>query len=223
MFNLEIIELTNSYKNSQSDYDKANLKTSLINLISQNKEQYDNFIEKYSNQIDEQTNTLLTELETQIKNRENTEQTTQNQEQNNQNQNTTNTNPQENNIKKISNYFQQWNENYSNNSNQPNENCNQIVQEIINTYAQNQYNIIEKILEIENGDNYEKFKWHIKNNLRIYFISQVQNYLTKQESKDEEEKLNFLEQYKKKRMINKLLDDIENYKFDRNYMNEVLK
>jgi len=207
MFDLEIIELINEYKKLNSDYEKTKLKNTFTNLIKENPDKFNNFLEKYSAQVDDNIKTLFSQLENEIKN----------------NINTTNNNkeePQENDdVIIIKNYFTSWLNNYTDNNNQTNEQCNQIVKEIVKKYTEHKFDTIEKLLEIDNGEEYDKFKWHIKNNLRLYYATKVQNYITKLE----EQNLSFLSKFKIKHQINKILKDIQNYKFNRNYMAEVLK
>ena len=115
-----------------------------------------------------------------------------------------------------SKYYDWLNEFKKNNI--PNENCEKIVEEIINYYALNSFYVIEEILKIKNDENYEFFKNMIKNYLRKFFAKKIKEYYISEEFNS----LNFFQKYKKKKEIIKLLDDIGSYKFDINKIKGVI-
>lgn len=134
-------------------------------------------------------------------------------------QNKTNKSNNEDDITKIKNAYVLWSQNFRENNNQTNQQCNKIVEDIVNFYAPNRYEIIEKILIINDTLEFEKFKNHIKNQLRVYFSEKIKEYRNSQNFKN----LNFIQEYKKRKEIINLYEDISNYKFDKEKIQKVIK
>lgn len=117
---------------------------------------------------------------------------------------------QDGDIGKIRNAYLLWIENFRENNNQINQTCIQIVEEIVSFYGINRFDIIEKILSIKDSLEFEYFKNHIKNTLRVYFskilvdYSKTENFL----------ELSFFKRYKKEKEIYKILKEIDKYKFN---------
>lgn len=189
MFELELINLIKEYGNTADIYDKKKIKNSISRLITQNPEKYQKFLQ--INQPTQDILNFLKECETYIE-----EQKIQ-----------TNTNDD---YIIIKNYYINWLENYVNNNNTTNENCNQIIEQIIKTYAANRFEIIEKILNLDDDSNYESFKWHLKNKLRAKLADKIEEYIISENY----QKLNFIKKLKKKNEINSIINEIGNYKFN---------
>lgn len=202
MFELEFINLLNQFKNTEEKYEKNKIKTSISSLIKQNSEEYEKFIQLQP--LDEQTKQLLSECEQ------------NNQEiENQKHQNSINA---ENDFSIIKNNYYKWLENFQNNQ-EVNLQCKEIVREIIDHYVNHRFNILEKIFKLKDDENFEKFKWHIKNELRIYFINKIETYLESDNFKE----LSFFAQRRKKSEIKVILNQLTDYKFNPKKINEVLE
>lgn len=202
MFELEFINLINEYKKSTETYEKNKIKTSISNLIKQNQNEYSKFTQLQP--LDEKTKQLLNECE-------NINQEKANQE----HQNTINA---EDDFNIIKNYYYKWLEIYKNNNKEINEQNTIIVKEIIEHYITHRYEILEKIFDLKDDENFESFKWHIKNQLRIYFIEKIEKYLESEYFKE----LSFFAQ-RRKNEIREIINELNTYKFIPKKLNEVLE
>lgn len=203
MFELELLELLNELKNSTEDYDSKKIKNSICNLIRQNIGEYEKFTQ--SKAIDPETINILRECENIIeKENENHEQSVEKEERTD--------------FEIIKEQYFKWLEIYNNNNKQLIEQNTQIVNQIINFYVQNRFEVIEQILKIEDSEDWEAFKWHIKNNLRVYFGEKIMNYLESEKLKS----LSFFKRRRKKYQALELANEIGNYNFDKKEIDEVL-
>lgn len=197
MFDLELINLINEYKKTQETYERNKIKKSISNLIKQNPDLYQNFIQLQ--QIDLQTKQILNECETEIQNNEKISET-------------------KDDFEIIKTYFYKWLEIYNQNGKEVSPENTKIVTNIINHYLIHRYDTLEKIFELTDGEDFESFKWHIKNELRIYYINQIRRYRESENYKN----LNFIKKIQKDHQINLLINDLGKYIFKPKHYEEVL-
>ncbi len=201
MFALEFLDKIKEYRNSQDINEKKIIIKSLYNLANENKESFQKLISEQGENLE--IKEIIVELERYENESEEIKK---------------NSNESEDDILKIKNAFLSW-ENEFKKSNDVNEMCSQIVDQILDFYMKNRYYVIKQILEIENGENYEKFKSHIKNKIRARISREIKKFLN---SKNYSE-LNFFSKIKKKKEVRLLIEEIKEYKFDLKKVEEVLQ
>jgi hypothetical protein len=199
MFEVELLELINRAKKTQDNYELNNIKNSISKLISENEEKFNTFINQ--NTIDESTKNFLIECQNLSKKDEEEQDSQSNDD-----------------FVILKNYYKKWLNFYNQNNNQVEENCSKIIDEIINFYILNRFDVLERILDITDTQDYEAFKWHIKNKLRIYFAEKIEEYMD-----GNYKKLSFLKKLRKKKQLNEILKEISEYKFDKKFIEEVLE
>lgn len=219
MFQLELIELLNQYKqNSNDNYSKQKIKNSISNLIKENKEKYENFLNTQGYNLDQTSKELLNKCENintqqiQRKNVINNQQQEQKIENQNYPNNNNNNNQETNELSSseyIKNTYYSWLEEFKKNNFKINENNEQIIDKIINRFALANFNLIKKILEIKDDNNYENFKKMLNNRLRIYFVKKIKEFRTS----DKFNNLGFIKKIIIKREIFELYKQIGNYNF----------
>ncbi|MDA3855905.1 MAG: hypothetical protein PF569_06585 [Candidatus Woesearchaeota archaeon] len=192
MFELEFIELLNNYKELTDGYEKNKTNSSIINMVKQNPNEYQKFTS--SSLLAGENKIILENIEKQIEEEKTKEQFTSSDD-----------------VSNIRNYYIKWLDSYKSNNNQVNEVCEKIVKSLLHSYFQNRYTIIEKILEVKQDEEYEAFKWHLKNQLRAYFANEIQIYV----ESEEYSKLSFFKRYRKKGEVKSLLLKIGNYDFNK--------
>ncbi len=205
MFELEMINLLNKLKNSSEDKIEE-IKKSLSELISKNKEEYEKFFSKEASTFNQQTLDILKECE--AKSLEKTE------EKNPQTQVNENS-PDSDIIKK---QYEKWLEIYTKNNKQITDENTKIIDDIINYYIDSKFEVITQILTIKSTMDYEDFKWHLKNKIRAHFATKIEEYLNTTYPQ-----LSFFDKFKKKKQIVRLTNKIGKYEFDIKNIEEVLK
>lgn len=205
MIEIEILSILSKYKKAE-EYEKKKLEESLKKIILENKENFLEFAQKQQYNLDDETKKLLQELYEEIDSKE--------QEENNQK-----ITEKEEDYTIIKNYYNDWKEEFQNNNSIPNQNCENIIKQIINKYVENDFETIEKILEIKEDETYNKFCNMLNNYLRKYFAQKIQNYY----KSEDYIKLGFLKKKNKKKKIIELLNQIGQYKFNSKKIIEVLK
>lgn len=200
MFELELLELLNNLKKTHDEYERNKIKSSIFTLISQNKEKYDIFIQNQG--LDAKTLQFLNEVANQ-----------------NPSQETSSEDKQDDDFSIIKKYYGKWLEIYTQNNKNITPENEKIIQELINFYVLNRFGVLEKILTIQDSLDYDAFKWHLKNQLRVYFGNKIKNYVESENYL----KLSFLQKIKKKRVLNLIIDEIAKYKFDLKFMEVTLK
>ena len=203
MFEVELLNLINQAKSADNEKKINDVKGSICNLIVSHKDEFDNFIQK--NNIDENTRNFLLECKEEIENKEKSESASKA--------------TGDNDFEILRDYYKRWLNFYRNNNQQVEENCNKIVDEIINFYVLNRFDVIEEILQITDTQDYEAFKWHIKNKLRIYFVSQIRKYLNSDNYKD----LNFFKKLRKKHELEVAIREISKYNFNKKFIDKVIE
>lgn len=200
MFKLELIDLLNKYKKTSDKHEIENIKSSLKKLIQENKDQFNEFINS-GNLTPSQEKTLNEiDLDNNVKEQEASE--------------------EDNDLNKIKKTFEKWVEFYESNNQQVNENCMKIVDDLIKFYAPKRFSVLKKTLEIEDvNPNFKDFKGLLKNRLRLYFISKLEEY----ENSDKFTKLGFFKKAKKEIELSFLYLKIGNYNFDTNKIEEVIE
>ncbi|MCA9459221.1 MAG: hypothetical protein KC550_01590 [Nanoarchaeota archaeon] len=172
-------------------------------------------------------------------NNSNNNNNTSNRNQNNYNQNNTNnnsnsntnqnnydnnsTNPQaierNQDAQALKRYYLKWFEIYNNNGKTISKENEAIVLEIINFYIIKRFETLEAFIEIKDSLDFQAFQNHLKNQLRAYFAQKISEYI---ESNSFKEK-GFFDRLKKEKELKKLIKSIDNYKFNKEKIEEVLK
>jgi hypothetical protein len=200
MFTLEMLELLKEYRESTEQYDKERIKTSISNLIKEHPNEYEQFKMTQAMQLSSEQQDFLQSCESY---------TAKSEEETTPEQQTQTENSQPNELEQIRNYFERWNNEFLKN-NDVNEVCEQIINEIIAKYLYKNFSVIEGLIKTDNGPQYEKFKNHLKNNVRAELAKKIENYY----HSDAYKNLGFFSRMGKKHKILDFLKDIGNYKFD---------
>lgn len=192
MFQIEILKLLNEYKKSTDEYTLNRIKEAIYNLILQNSSEFESFLQ--TDQLDQDTKNFLMQCknEAEEKNKQVSE-------------------SEENEIfSMIKQYYMKWLQYFKNNNNVPEENCEQIIDQIISYCIEDKYLILNKILEIEDSSDYEAFKNMMKNYIRKHLSQKVLNYYNGEKFKS----LSFFEKRKKRKELVTILDEIGSYRFN---------
>ncbi len=200
MFELELIELINQLKKTEDKYEFIKIKNSIANLIHDNKNKYEKFKETQQD-LDQQTLGILEECENIVEHKEEEKKVNS-----------------ENDFEILKNYYAKWLEEYNKNKKVPTYKNEEIIEQIINFYVLNRFDIIEELLKVRDTQDFEDFKNMLRNYLRKYFALKVGEYY---DSEAFESKSFFDKRRKRKEIIN-LLNEIGSYHFDRDKMGEVL-
>jgi len=198
-----MLHLLNKYKSSD-EISRKKIKSSIKKLILENSEDYNKFISSNSldlNSLDFLKSCSLENLENanlSVNSKINLEEDSD-----------------FNNIKKA---FITWNNEYKKNNLQPNKICDKIILDIVNFYALNRFEVLKKILELEDSQDYENFKNMLKNYLRKYFAEKIGEYFQSSNFSS----LGFFKRRTKKNLILKVLDEIGDYHFDIKRIKEVI-
>lgn len=197
MFTIELLSLLQNIKQSN---EPSSYYSSLAKLINENKAKFEEFklSPEYTAEIEEIVTSALSHEE--VKQEE------------------TKLNDIDDDFSKIKQAYIIWQQEY-NKTHTITPRNSEIVDEIINFYAENRFDILEKILEIETDQDYELFKNHLRNKLRVYFSKQIVQY-----SKSEKYKaLNFIKKFKKRKELFDLMNELNKYNFNSKKINEVLQ
>ncbi len=197
MFTIELLTLLKSIKQSDNP---TSYYPSLYKLISENEDKYLAF-----KQTPEYTQEIETIITTAI------ETTKQKEEE-------AKLDIIDDDFSKIKQVYLLWQQEYNKTHSITPKNS-ELVESIINFYAENRFDVLEKILEIETDRDYELFKNHLRNKLRTYFSNKMLEYSKSQQYN----KLNFINKFKKKKEVVDLLNEINAYTFNVKKIKEVLQ
>lgn len=217
MIEIELIELLNKYSKTNDIYQTKKIKESIINLISENKERFNKFIETQSINLDDKSKNLINQCLEEIKEKL----SQKNQETEIYTTNNSNNKLEHNNVSNpqiIFNEFKRYQEEVIKNDYQINQTTQNIIDKIINQYTENNFEIIKRILQINESNIYENFKNNLKNSLRTYFIKKIKNY----RESDKYKNLNFFQKLKKKKQIYKIYLQIGKYKFNKEEIDKLI-
>jgi len=205
MFELELISLVNKYQNV-GDYDKKIIETSITNLISENLDDYNNFITKQGSELSEENATLIKHCE-ELAIKKNAPVVTNE--------------PSDfkSDFEIVKQLYENWLEIFKKNNSIPNAENEKIIINIINHYARFDFNILYRIFDIEDGIEFEAFKNMIKNQLRKHLANKVKEY----NSSEKYISLNWFAKKAKDRELNQLLKKLLTYDFKNLNIDEVLK
>lgn len=200
MFELEILELLKKLKNTTDEYEIKKLKKSISNLIKENPLKYEHFIQMQA--LDNQTMKVFNECE-KIESEEDQNKTSN----------------EINDFEIIKKNYLKWLEIYQKNNNTPNETNEKIIQDIINFYIQNRFEIILQILKTNDDNDFEAFKNMLKNYLRKYFAEKINNYYKSENYTT----LGFFAKKRKNKELLLTLDYIGKYEFEKIKLEEFQK
>ncbi|MFW5705240.1 MAG: hypothetical protein ACOCXG_05355 [Nanoarchaeota archaeon] len=194
MFKLEMFELLNEYKGAL-EYDKERIKNSIVNLIKQYPEDFEDFL---NSGIDPNTRAFLENCYEEVSGEKINDEEVDD-------------------VSHIKNAFNNWLTVYNRNGQAVEENL-QIVKRIVEKYFDKNYVVLERILGIEQGNEYEIFKNMILNEIRAKFATKIEEYMDSEKFTS----LGFFAKRGKRKEILRLLDEIGNYKFDYKKIMEAL-
>lgn len=195
MFRLEFMKLLSDYKKETSSYEKNRIRDSLVKLIDEHAEDYEDFTSQHKDLLSEEDKKILAGLEMQKEDPE----------------------PQSD-FEILKRYYERWLVAYQRAGQITQEN-EAIIKEIISFYAKNRLDILKRLFDIKDSEYYEKFKAHLKNQLRAYYAQQIKLYM----KSDSFTRLNFIQKYRKRNELFKLANEIGNYNFEPKKMEEVLR
>jgi hypothetical protein len=199
MFALEFLQKLKEYNLSKEEEKKTILKTLYV-LAKENKSEFENLVQKESENVQLQSLIKdLAEYESQVNS-------------------TSKVNDSEDDIIKLKKAFDVWEIEFKK-TQEANSQCIEIITDIINFYYTNKPHVLTTIIEIEQGEMYEKFKLHLQNSLRAKIAEDIENYFDSSKYND----LNFFDKIKKKKKIKKMLNKVINYEFDFKEIKEVLQ
>lgn len=211
MYKLELLDLVRK-SNSAEEYELTKLTQSLSNIIKENSPEILEFIQTQNYSPKEQ------EFIQKAYELSQNEESTSNNLNESQNQQEIEQETPQSDLDLIKNSYYNWYQEYSK-ENKVNGNCSQIVENILSRFEQAKPKVLFDIFEMDLDSNFELFKNHIKNRLRVHFGDKIKKYLDSDEFKN----TNFLSRHRKKLQIKKLLNQLEEYKFDFQYLKEVLE
>ncbi len=214
MFKLELIELLNGYFSSNDDYDRKKKKDSIIKLIKENINEYNDFILNSSLDIPDEYKSFLEECISSSKNLvENNGIVELKKEEVDEN---SNLNKTKSDI--LKEYYFKWKGEYIRNNFQVSPENVRIIKLIINEFLPDNLDLIKRILMIKDDENYESFKNMLNNYLRAYYLEKLKGFRNSEEFKS----LGFFKKLVLKKKLLKLYDDIGNYIFNQDEINSVL-
>ena len=197
MFKIEFFSLLKEIREATGQQRKQQLQ-SLLKLIQEHPQEY-NEIEQQG-LITEEVISLIDEAKSLEE---------ENKPQNNNNED----------FDKIKQAYSQWLQEYQQSGGVTTQNMAKIVEELVQFYAPQRFEVINQMLNIKDSDEFEKFKLHIKNRLRAYYAEKIEEYM----SSSNYTSLSFLKKYKKNKQLRKLLTAINNYEFNPKSIAEVLQ
>lgn len=198
MFELELLNLLNEYKQSTSEYDRNKTKNSIKKLISENCEKLESFLQKP--EIEPWAKALLNECEISCKEPQKIKET-------------------KDDFEIIKNAFQKWSSEYNANNKTLTQANEKIIDDIINFYLPARLETIEEILKIQDTQDWEDFKGHLSNALRAHYAKKLSNYMESENYNS----LSFFQKIKKKSQLQKIAKDLANYKCDSKLIEETIK
>lgn len=208
MFQLELIGLLNEYKQTTEEYSKNKIKSSICKLIKENGGEYNNFIQNQD--LDSQTTEFLNRCEKEV----DIESELSDAHDNNKSSDIQSNSD----LEKIKMAFLTWEKEYKLNNNIPSKECENIINQMIDFYAPNRFEVLQKVLSINDTETFEKFKYMLMNYLRKFFSEKIEKYFLS----DEFNTLGFFAKRSMKRKILEVLDELGEYKFNIKKIDEVL-
>jgi hypothetical protein len=200
MFKLELIELLTKYRNSDNSQTQE-IRSSIKKLIKENNYEF----EEFKSQIDQnsQNYKLLDEIYNEKEDYENNEN-------NKDDVKKEVLTDEQKDVDLIKDKYKQWLLYYDKNGKIPDENCINIIKEVINFYILNRFDILQNILEINDTTDFEAFKNMLKNLIRDYYATNLKKYMNSQSYED----LGFLAKIKKNKQIEEALNKLGKYDFN---------
>ena len=204
MFKIELLSLVNLHKKCFDENEKSSLEEKMSTLINQNLDEYNQFLQ--TDVFDSETLELFENILSRKKiNSSNDEHDTISET------DYSNEKAAEEDIKKIKEVYSLWIRFFSENNFQLSEKNNDLIEKLINFYFGNRFEVLLKVLEIYEDDNFEKFKNHLKNKIREFIANKVKNYLDSSEYKS----LGFFSKRKKNNEIENILNHNGEYEFSK--------
>ena len=205
MFQAELIGLLNKFKTTQTDYEKNLIRNSIKNLCLQNREEFENFSqrESVSPEIEELFKTIRMSLSTNVALDEENQIKSES----------------DSDLEKIKNAFLEWKNFFIQNNRVAESNCERIVVELIMFYAQNRFEVLQKVLKIHDDSDFESFKNMLRNYLRKFFGEKIEKVY---QDLEKDESVGFFKKQGLKKKILIVLREIAKYEFNEVKIKEVL-
>lgn len=196
MLRLEILELLKEIKSLSDVYEKKKKEDSLRNFLLEKREEIENNFDSIASVLSEEDiNYLKSLVEQKIED-----------------------NDDLNDIENIKNMYGMWLLDFKREG-EVTSKCSQIIDSIIHFYARNRFEIIERLFKIDEGEDYERFKAHLKNKLRGYFAERIKVYLNSSNYQN----LSWFARRRKNNEIRRLVLGLDSYNFDNKKFLEVLE
>ena len=193
MFKIQIISLLKEYESS-NDENKENIQNKIQSLVNDNLEEWENFC--LSGTIDnskiELVQKILTASKKELKEENKTEEAKEDED-----------------VKKIKLVYLKWLESFEANSYTLTNEMSDLIVKTINFYITNRFDVLLKILEIDMDENFEKFKNHLRNEIRKYIANKVLNYM----ETDKYKNLGFFKKREENNKIEGILNENSDYNF----------
>ena len=194
MFKIQIISLLKEYESS-TDENREDIQNKIQNLVNDNLEEWENFC--LSGTIDNSKIELVQKILIASKKEDSKE------------ENKTEETKEDEDIKKIKLVYFRWLESFEANSYTLTNEMSDLIVKTINFYITNRFDVLLKILEIDMNENFEKFKNHLRNEIRKYIANKVLNYMESSKYKN----LGFFKKREENNRIEEILNENSDYNF----------
>ena len=194
MFKIQIISLLKEYESS-TDENREDIQNKIQNLVNDNLEDWENFC--LSGTIDSSKIELVQKILIASKKEDSKE------------ENKTEETKEDEDIKKIKLVYFRWLESFEANSYTLTNEMSDLIVKTINFYIINRFDVLLKILEIDMDENFEKFKNHLRNEIRKYIANKVLNYM----ETDKYKNLGFFKKREENNKIEEILNENSDYNF----------
>ena len=193
MFKIQIISLLKEYEGS-TDENREDIQNKIQSLVNDNLEDWENFC--LSGTIDNSKIDLVQKIliasKKEVKEESKTEETKEDED-----------------IKKIKLVYFRWLESFEANSYTLTDEMSDLIIKTINFYITNRFDVLLKILEIDMDENFEKFKNHLRNEIRKYIANKVLAYM----ETDKYKNLGFFKKREENNKIEEILNENSDYNF----------
>ena len=193
MFKIQIISLLKEYESS-TDENREDIQNKIQNLVNDNLEDWENFC--LSGTIDSSKIDLVQKILIASKKEDKEE-------------SKTGETKEDEDIKKIKLVYFKWLKSFEANSYTLTNEMSDLIIKTINFYITNRFDVLLKILEIDMDENFEKFKNHLRNEIRKYIANKVLNYM----ETDKYKNLGFFKKREENNKIEEILNENSDYNF----------
>ena len=189
MFKFDIMKLINNYYSTSDNYKRQAINSEIRKLVKENREEAQRFLEHEA--ISNAAQSLIQEALTQIDEKEFKQKEL------------------EEDIGNIREGFSLWLQDFTNNNKTPTKRCAEIIEQLIDFYISNRYEVLEQIISTRDTEEFELFKNHLMNKLREYLSQRIITTKNLENFK----KLPYFKRRKEQKKFINFLKEMNNYKF----------